>query len=90
MSDDTTTFTEEDVLLTLRRNRWLSLSVGGRQVLQMNWVVSLIASSLLWGFVICLFFRRRLHVHDLLRDRPHVGDAELHVAVRGQRSCCCG
>ena len=52
MSDDTTTFTEEDVLLTLRRSRWLSLSVGGRKVLQMNWVVSLIASSLLWGFVI--------------------------------------
>ena len=51
-TEEAITFTESDVLLTLRRSRWLSLSIGGRKVVQMNWVVSLIASSLLWGFII--------------------------------------
>jgi len=45
-------FTEEDVLKTIPKWKWLSLSVGNTKLLAMNWVVTLIASSTLLLFVI--------------------------------------
>ena len=45
-------FTEEDVLKTIPKWKWLSLSVGNTKLLAMNWVVTLIASCTLLLFVI--------------------------------------
>ena len=45
-------FTEEDVLKTLPKWKWLSFSVGNVKLLAMNWVVTLVASITLLTFVI--------------------------------------
>jgi hypothetical protein len=39
----------------VRMNRWLSVDIMGKRFLRLNWVTSLLASVLLWGFAIaCL------------------------------------
>lgn len=45
-------FDEDAVLVTTRKWKWLSLKVGNFQLFAMNWVVSVIASIVLLGFVI--------------------------------------
>ena len=45
-------FTEEDVMKTMRKWKWLSITVGNTKLLAFNWVVSLIATVTLLGFVI--------------------------------------
>eukprot|EP00966_Prymnesium_polylepis_P057469 1330827-Prymnesium_polylepis.1 len=41
-------FDEARVLLFLRPNRWVSIDVGSYKLFAFNWVVTLIASSVLW------------------------------------------
>ena len=45
-------FTEEDVLKHIRSWRWLKIKVGDCNLIQMNWVVTLLASICLLCFII--------------------------------------
>eukprot|EP00232_Nephroselmis_pyriformis_P019914 CAMPEP_0182901104 /NCGR_PEP_ID=MMETSP0034_2-20130328/29354_1 /TAXON_ID=156128 /ORGANISM="Nephroselmis pyriformis, Strain CCMP717" /LENGTH=802 /DNA_ID=CAMNT_0025035437 /DNA_START=28 /DNA_END=2436 /DNA_ORIENTATION=+ len=46
-------FNDEDVLLRgLPRMKWVSVDLGGRKIFRFNWVTSMLASAILWGFVI--------------------------------------
>ena len=45
-------FDEARLLRHIRKNRWVSLKCGGCQLFAFNWAVSLLASLILWIFVI--------------------------------------
>eukprot|EP00854_Cymbomonas_tetramitiformis_P017014 gene17014-20227_t len=48
-------FDEAKFLEHVRLNRWVSMDVAGMRLFRFNWVVSLMASVVLWGFAIaCL------------------------------------
>lgn len=50
-SDRTVRLIQEDLMHHVRPNRWLSLDLAGVRVCRCNWVVSLMATCFLWGFV---------------------------------------
>jgi len=35
----------------VRKDRWLSVDIAGYRVLRCNWVTSLLASVITWGFI---------------------------------------
>mmetsp|Transcript_19244 Transcript_19244/g.26631 ORF Transcript_19244/g.26631 Transcript_19244/m.26631 type:complete len:801 (-) Transcript_19244:111-2513(-) len=56
VSNDEGDFTkEENILKFVRPNRWMSINIGDYALIRCNWVVSLIATIFLWGFVIYSF-----------------------------------
>ena len=52
MSSDPAEFDEERILQFIRPNRWISYSVGSYKLFAFNWVVSGVASLVLWLIVI--------------------------------------
>jgi hypothetical protein len=47
----------EEFFMHVRMNRWLSVDFMGKRFLRLNWVVSLVASVMLWGFAISCLIR---------------------------------
>ncbi|EKX40613.1 hypothetical protein GUITHDRAFT_88699 [Guillardia theta CCMP2712] len=43
---------EENLLQYVRPSRWVSINVGNFPLLRFNWVVSLLASAILWVFIV--------------------------------------
>ena len=51
--DDEEDFSKDEVILKhVNPNRYISLDVGGFRILRLNWVVSGLASIVLWGLVV--------------------------------------
>jgi len=42
---------EKNILRFVRKNRWLSLDAKGYRLLRCNWVTSVLASCIMWGFI---------------------------------------
>jgi len=49
--DDCDFSKESNLTRFVRKNRWLSLDFKGYRVLRCNWVTSLFASAIMWGFI---------------------------------------
>lgn len=42
---------EKNMMRFVRKDRWLSVDIAGYRVLRCNWVTSLLASVITWGFI---------------------------------------
>jgi len=52
VEDDPTDFSDEkNMMRFVRKDRWLSVDIAGYRVLRCNWVTSLLASVITWGFI---------------------------------------
>uniref|UniRef100_A0A7S0X6I6 BCCT family transporter n=1 Tax=Mantoniella antarctica TaxID=81844 RepID=A0A7S0X6I6_9CHLO len=50
--DDVDFSDETELLKFVRKNRWVSVNVGSLRLIRINWVTTLMASIVLWGFTI--------------------------------------
>lgn len=57
---------DENVERHVRKNRWISVDIGGKPFLRFNWVSSLLASLVLWGFVAAVLIDDENHTNPKL------------------------
>jgi|AntAceMinimDraft_5_1070358.scaffolds.fasta_scaffold09825_1 hypothetical protein len=48
--DDVDFADEAELMKFVRRSRWVSVNIGNIRLVRINWVTSLMASIVLWGF----------------------------------------
>lgn len=49
---------EENIKRFVRPNRWLSLDFRGHRLLRLNWVTTLLSSTIMWSFIVWSFAKK--------------------------------
>ena len=49
---------EENIKRFVRPNRWLSLDFKGHRLLRLNWVTTLLSSTIMWSFIVWSFAKK--------------------------------
>lgn len=74
---------DENVERHVRKNRWISVDIGGKPFLRFNWVSSLLASLVLWGFVAAVLIDDENHTNPKLPTELPDGKSGSRSTSRG-------